>query len=112
MKSNLKYGISKYFYEDNYLKYQINKNIKLVAEQGNDVVKYSYDSWGKVTINTISSLHPSARFNPFMYKGYIYDVETGLYYCNSRYYSPELCRLISLDSIEYIDIEFICVLWK
>ena len=30
--SNLKYGISKYFYEDNYLKYQINKNIKLVAE--------------------------------------------------------------------------------
>ncbi len=32
LKFNLKYGISKYFYEDNYLKYQINKNIKLVAE--------------------------------------------------------------------------------
>ena len=31
-KSNLKYGVFKYFYEDNYLKYQINKNIKLVAE--------------------------------------------------------------------------------
>ena len=112
MKSILKYCIFKYFYEDNYLKYQINKNIKIVAEQGNDVVKYSYDSCGEVTINTISSPHPSARFNLFMYKGYIYDVETQLYYCNSRYYSPKICKWISPDSIEYIDIEFIRVLWK
>ena len=90
-----------------YIRDGLGNIIKLVDEQGNDVVKYSYDSWGKVTINTISSLHPSARFNPFMYKGYIYDVETGLYYCNSRYYSPELCRWISPDSIEYLDPESI-----
>ena len=32
-----------------------------------------------------------------------YDVETQLFYCNSRYYSPELCRFISPDSIEYLD---------
>ena len=31
-KSILKHGVFKYFYEDNYLKYQINKNIKIVAE--------------------------------------------------------------------------------
>lgn len=31
--------------------------------------------------------------------------ETGLFYCNSRYYSPELCRWISPDSIEYLDPE-------
>ena len=36
-----------------------------------------------------------------------YDVETGLFYCNSRYYSPELCRWISPDSIEYLDPESI-----
>ena len=30
-------------------------------------------------------------------------VETQLFYCNSRYYSPELCRFISPDSIEYLD---------
>ena len=30
-------------------------------------------------------------------------VETQLFYCNSRYYSPELCRWISPDSIEYLD---------
>ena len=34
-------------------------------------------------------------------------VETSLYYCNSRYYSPELCRWISPDSIEYLDPESI-----
>ena len=42
-----------------------------------------------------------------MYKGYYYDVETNLYYCKSRYYSPELCRWISPDSIEYLDPESI-----
>ena len=36
-----------------------------------------------------------------------YDVETGLYYCKSRYYSPELCCWISPDSIEYLDTESI-----
>ena len=30
-------------------------------------------------------------------------VETQLFYCNSRYYSPELCRWILPDSIEYLD---------
>ncbi len=30
-------------------------------------------------------------------------VETGLFYCNSRYYSPELCRWISPDSVDYLD---------
>ena len=44
-----------------------------------------------------------ARFNTFIYKGYNYDVETQLFYCNSRYYSPKLCRFISPDSIEYLD---------
>ena len=32
-----------------------------------------------------------------------YDVETQLYCVSSRYYSPELCRWISPDSIEYLD---------
>ena len=30
-------------------------------------------------------------------------VETNLYYLNSRYYDPETCRFISMDSIEYIN---------
>ena len=43
------------------------------------------------------------QYNPFRFKGYYYDQETQLFYCNSRYYSPELCRFISPDSIEYLD---------
>ena len=34
-------------------------------------------------------------------------VETQLYWVSSRYYSPELCRWISSDSIEYLDPESI-----
>ena len=32
-------------------------------------------------------------------------VETGLFYCNSRYYNPEWCRWISPDDIVYLDPE-------
>ncbi len=34
-----------------------------------------------------------------------YDVETVLFLVSSRYYSPELCRWISPDDIEYLDPE-------
>ncbi len=36
--------------------------------------------------------------NPFRYRGYVYDQETGLYYLQSRYFDPELGRFISADS--------------
>ena len=32
-------------------------------------------------------------------------VETGLFWLSSRYYSPELCRFISPDDVEYLDPE-------
>ena len=35
--------------------------------------------------------------NPFRYKGYYYDSESGMYYLNSRYYDPEIGRFISAD---------------
>ena len=35
--------------------------------------------------------------NPYRYKGYYYDDETGMYYLKSRYYQPEICRFISAD---------------
>jgi len=36
--------------------------------------------------------------NPFRYRDYIYDNETGFYYTQSRYYDPDLKRWISADS--------------
>ena len=35
--------------------------------------------------------------NPFRYRGYVYDEETGFYYLQSRYYNPEVGRFISSD---------------
>ena len=36
-------------------------------------------------------------FQPFRYRGYVYDWETGLYYLQSRYYDPNTGRFISAD---------------
>lgn len=45
--------------------------------------------------------------NPFIYKGYYYDFETGLYYCNARYYNPEWGRWINADDVSYLEPESI-----
>ena len=37
--------------------------------------------------------------NPYRYRGYRYDTETGLYYLNSRYYNPEWGRFINADAL-------------
>jgi len=39
--------------------------------------------------------------NPFRYRGYYYDTETGLYYLQSRYYDSEIGRFISKDGESY-----------
>jgi RHS repeat-associated core domain len=36
--------------------------------------------------------------NPYRYRGYRYDTETGLYYLNSRYYNPGWGRFINEDA--------------
>ena len=40
--------------------------------------------------------------NPIRYRGYYYDVETGLYYLQSRYYDPQTGRFINADDIDFI----------
>ena len=42
------------------------------------------------------------RVNPFRYRGYYYDEETNLYYLQSRYYDPTVCRFINADDVAYI----------
>ena len=67
------------------------------AATGQVVAKYSYDAWGKCTVTNASGYTVGEK-NPFRYRGYYYDTETGLYYLNSRYYSPEFGRFISADN--------------
>lgn len=97
--TNLRGYVYKYFYVRDIMK----NIIGLVDIQGNLVVKYNQDVWGKqVSINDTTTIGIGEK-NPFRYRGYYYDVETGLFWCNSRYYNPEWGRWISPDSIEYLD---------
>ena len=80
--------------------------IKIKDEEGNSIVEYKYDAYGKVE-KTIIENNNVSKYNPFIYKGYYYDEETELYYCNTRYYSPEIGRWISIDDVGYLDPESI-----
>ena len=54
---------------------------------------------GKVISVTGSLADTVGVKNPLRYRGYYYDVETKLYYLQSRYYDPETCRFINADSL-------------
>jgi len=65
------------------------------------VVSYQYDAWGNhVVINHTND--NIGDINPFRYRGYYYDTETGLYYLKSRYYDPQTGRFINMDEIEML----------
>ena len=72
---------------------------------GDLIVKYTYDAWGKRLNVTdangvyISDLDSIAHVNPIRYRGYYYDSEFEFYYLQSRYYWPALGRFISADSL-------------
>ena len=74
--------------------------IALVDSNGTKVISYSYDVWGKPTSKSGSLANTLGTLNPFRYRGYIFDEETGLYYLRSRYYNPNLCRFINADDVE------------
>ena len=44
-----------------------------------------------------------AMKNPFRYRSYYYDFETGLYYLNSRYYDPQIGRFVNADSLNNLE---------
>ena len=90
--------------------YYYQKNIqgdilRIFNGNGTLCAEYSYDAWGKCTIK--SNVSNIATINPFRYRGYYLDDETGLYYLNARYYDPEIGRFISPDGTEYLDPESI-----
>ena len=72
--------------------------ISLIDASGAWVVEYRYDAWVRLLAVTGTMASTLGQENPLRYRGYYYDVETGLYYVSSRYYSPEICRFISPDN--------------
>jgi RHS repeat-associated protein len=82
--------------------------IAILDNSGLEVVRYNYDAWGNHSVEvkdeTCAQL---AELNPFRYRSYYYDVETKLYYLQTRYYDPEVGRFISQDGVEYAEPETI-----
>ena len=77
----------------------------IVNTNGTVVARYLYDAFGNCTIASSSTNTAVANANPIRYRGYYYDDDTGLYYCNARYYSPKWRRFISPDDTSYLDPE-------
>ena len=77
----------------------------IVNTNGTVVARYLYDAFGNCTIASGTTNTAVANANPIRYRGYYYDDDTGLYYCNARYYSPKWRRFISPDDTAYLDPE-------
>ena len=84
--------------------------LELRNQNGTVFAKYVYDAWGNVLHvlnsagNEITSTTNLANQNPFRYRGYYYDSESGLYYLQSRYYDPVTGRFLNADDIVVINL--------
>jgi RHS repeat-associated protein len=107
---------------DYYYIYNLQGDVIALANTAKQiVVEYSYDPWGNplpvnsnvpppqnpgFTEDLPSSLGITGSLadtlgldNPFRYRAYLFDNETGLYYLRSRYYRPALRRFVNADSV-------------
>ncbi len=91
------YNEADYFYVKN----SMSDIIGIVDDSGNLIVSYAYDAWGKV-LSVTGSNTELGNLNPFRYRSYYYDSDIEMYYLQSRYYDPEVCRFINSDDVNYI----------
>lgn len=96
-----------YYYARNWL----GDIVGIYNSSGTLIARYNYDAWGNPTSvtdaneNAITSETHIANINPFRYRSYYYDSETGLYYLNSRYYDPVIGRFISADTTDILSVQ-------
>ena len=88
--------------------YYFRKNLQgdvteIYTSAGLKVASYAYDAWGKVLAVNNYTDDNIGDINPIRYRSYYYDVETGLYYLNSRYYDPEVGRFINADTTDVLE---------
>ena len=101
----IKYRTSNYAANDyDYFYFEKNLQGDIVAiynESGTQIGRYYYDAWGNFTTYSFGSTglerYIVEDYNPFRYRGYYYDVETGYYYLQSRYYNPNWGRFLNAD---------------
>ena len=82
-----------------------NDVVGLYNSSGAVYAKYTYDPWGNITSvtnasgTTISDENNIAHTQPFRYRSYYYDTDSGFYYLQSRYYDPVTHRFINADGL-------------
>ena len=81
-----------------YLKNLQGDIVAILNGSGNAVVSYVYDAWGRPVSKTGSMASTLGTLNPFRYRSYVYDEETGLYYLRNRYFNTTICRFINEDA--------------
>mgnify|MGYP002624786168 CR=1 FL=1 len=78
----------------------------LYTSDGMLVGTYEYDPYGKLLSETANAEFDDTDGilikNPFRYRDYYYDSETGWYYLQSRYYDPQVKRFINADSTDLL----------
>ena len=72
--------------------------VGMLDNNGSLVVEYKYSAWGGLVSSNGSQANTLGRRNPVMYRGYMRDDETGMYYLLHRYYKPEIQRFENADS--------------
>lgn len=75
---------------------------RIFNSTGELICSYSYDAFGNII--SVSGDENIAKLNPFRYRSYFYDDETGFYYLNTRYYDPVVRRFVNADSVDYLGI--------
>ena len=77
--------------------------VAVYNQAGTKLISYTYDAWGNSSVSYYNSgASTTATYNPFRYRGYYLDSESGFYYLNSRYYDPAIGRFITADKFSTI----------
>jgi len=77
--------------------------VAVYNHSGIKLIAYTYDAWGNSSVSYYNSgASTTATYNPFRYRGYYLDSESGFYYLNSRYYDPAIGRFITADKLSSI----------
>ena len=76
--------------------------ISIVNNLFGEMARYEYDAWGKCTIvkDTQFLFGKIGEINPIRWKSQYFDAESGFYYIDGRYYSPEIRQYLSPENPE------------
>lgn len=90
---SMRYNGTEYYYVYNIL----GDVVHLLDAYGDIVVEYRYDAYGNLDDTII--LTGVGLANPYRYRSYRFDEETGYYYLNSRYYNSITGSFINADGM-------------